>query len=321
MSDNLNRWLSLEPNQGLVGEQLLPENKHFTIQRNGFDQFTLLGDFNKETPFKNLPAIKGINISQISQQNHNILMLSLENKDQLRTFNTFALFLAENTKNLSGEDLAKATLRIIKEWSEMFSKQKKGMSESEIIGLVCELHALKNHLLEIYDPDYSVKAWLGPEGSKQDFACDKFVFDVKGHMVGREDLIHISSVEQLDVEIRVPFFILKVDLLPSSDGNSSNTLSINSLTKAIIDSLQSNHETKMLFESKLNEIIYHATKDDLDNAFILDKEFLYVVDDAFPKIKRIELSEAIEKVEYSLNASKLSSFICDRELKDYLKDV
>lgn len=187
MSNDLGKWLNLEANKGLIGEQLIDDNKHFIIQRNGFDQFTLLGDFTKCAPSKKLPSIKGINISQISQASSNILMLSLEDKDQLRTFNTFAHFIAENTKNLSGNDLAEATIRIIKEWSQMFSMQKKGMGEHEIVGLICELHALRNHLLEIYDPNYSVRTWIGSEGSKQDFACDKFVFDVKGHRVGRKD--------------------------------------------------------------------------------------------------------------------------------------
>ena len=320
MSDGLSKWLNLSPNQGLIGEQLIPDNKHFTIQLNAYGQFTLLGDFDKNTPFKNLPSIKGINISQISQRNHNILMLALENKEQLRTFNTFTNFLAENTKTLKGEELARSTLRIIKEWSEMFSRQKKGMSEPEIIGLVCELHVFKNHLLEIFDPEYSVKAWLGPEGSKQDFACDKFVFDVKGHKVGREDLIYISSIEQLDVDIKVPFFIFKVDLLSSKSNGTDSDLSIKNLKSSIIQNLEGHDEARILFEGKLEEIISEATKEDLETAFIVDKESLYKIDDSFPMIRRTDLAEEIVKVEYSLNTAQLSKFICEKTLKDYLED-
>ena len=206
MSSDLRKWLNLGPNQGLIGEQLIHENKHFTIQKNGMNQYTLLGDFDKGTSFKKLPSIKGIIIDQIFQQNHNILMLSLENQAFLKTFNNFALFLAKETIGLEAEELAKKTIKIIKEWSDMFSKQRHGLEEHKIIGLICELHALKNHLFKIYPVNYSIRAWIGAEGSKQDFSCDKFVFDVKGHLVGRNDLINISSIEQLDVDIEVPFF-------------------------------------------------------------------------------------------------------------------
>ena len=53
MNDDLSKWLNLGINNGLVGEQLIADNKHFTIQKNGYNLFTLLGDFNKKTPFKN----------------------------------------------------------------------------------------------------------------------------------------------------------------------------------------------------------------------------------------------------------------------------
>ncbi|MDA8808385.1 PD-(D/E)XK motif protein [Gammaproteobacteria bacterium] len=321
MSNDLGKWLNLEVNKGLIGEQLIDDNKHFIIQRNGFDQFTLLGDFTKCAPSKKLPSIKGINISQISQASSNILMLSLEDKDQLRTFNTFAHFIAENTKNLSGNDLAEATIRIIKEWSQMFSMQKKGMGEHEIVGLICELHALRNHLLEIYDPNYSVRTWIGSEGSKQDFACDKFVFDVKGHRVGRKDLIKISSVEQLDVDLNVPFFLFKVDLLPSSSSSRETDLSIRSLSTSILDKLRDFHEARMLFEAKLNEISNDATEENLDMSFTVDKEYLYQIDDTFPKILRTSLANEIDEVEYSLNPSKLEKFLCTKSLAEFLKDV
>jgi len=321
MNDDLSKWLNLGINNGLVGEQLIADNKHFTIQKNGYNQFTLLGDFNKKTPFKKLPSIRGINISQISQSSGSILMLSLENKDQLRTFNTFANFLAENTKTLEGDELADSTIRIIKEWSQMFSMQKKGMGEHEIVGLICELHALKNHLLQIYEPNYSIRTWIGSEGSKQDFACDKFVFDVKGHRVGRKDLITISSIEQLDVDINVPFFLFKVDLLPSSTLSSESDLSISSLKNSILEALDEFDEARMLFEGKLNEIISEATQENLDLSFIVDKEYLYQIDSNFPKILRSSLADEIEDVEYSLNPSKLESYLCSKSLAELLKDV
>lgn len=321
MNDDLSRWLNLGINNGLVGEQLIADNKHFTIQKNGYNQFTLLGDFNKKTPFKKLPSIRGINISQISQSSGSILMLSLENKDQLRTFNTFANFLAENTKALEGNELADSTIRIIKEWSQMFSMQKKGMDEHEIVGLICELHALKNHLLQIYEPNYSIRTWIGSEGSKQDFACDKFVFDVKGHRVGRKDLIKISSVEQLDVDINVPFFLFKVDLLPSSTLSSESDLSIGGLKNSILEALDEFDEARMLFEGKLNEIINEATQENLDLSFIVDKEYLYQIDSNFPKILRSSLADEIEDVEYSLNPLKLEDYLCSKSLAELLKDV
>ena len=321
MNDDLSKWLDLGSNKGLVGNQLIADNKHFTIQKNGYDQYTLLGDFDKQTPFKKLPSIKGINISQISQASGNILMLSLENKDQLGTFNNFAKFLAENTKMLKGDELAETTIRIIREWSQMFSMQKKGMEDREVVGLICELHALKNHLFEIYEPNYSVRTWIGSEGSKQDFACDKFVFDVKGHRVGRKDLIKISSVEQLDINLNVPFFLFKVDLLPSSTLSNDTDLSITALTSSILEALRDYDEARMLFEGKLNEISSEATEENLNMSFTVDKEYLYQIDDAFPKILRTSLANEIDEVEYSLNPSKLEKFLCTKSLAEFLKDV
>ena len=36
MNDDLSKWLDLESNKGLVGKQLIADNKHFTIQKNGY---------------------------------------------------------------------------------------------------------------------------------------------------------------------------------------------------------------------------------------------------------------------------------------------
>ena len=321
MSNNLQKWLNLESSRGLVGVQLLKENKHFTIQKNGMNQYTLLGDFDKATPFKKLPSIKGIIIDQIFQQNHNILMLSLENQALLKTFNNFALFLAEETIGLEGEELAKKTIKIIREWSDVFSKQRQGLEEHEIIGLICELHALKNHLFKIYDVNYSIRAWIGAEGSKQDFSCDKFVFDVKGHLVGRNDLIHISSIEQLDVEIGVPFFIFKVNILPGSTDKKPGDLSIRSLVNDIKDNLKNSPDSISLFEGKLNAIVDEATEENLDASYKLDQEVLYEVNNAFPFIKRKDLPEEVVNAKYDLNTALLEKYICKKSLSDILKDV
>ena len=70
----------------------------------------------------------------------------------------------------------------------------------------------------------------------------------------------------------------------------------------------------------LNGLIKSA-EENLDMSFTVDKEYLYQIDDTFPKILRTSLANEIDEVEYSLNPSKLERYLCTKSLAEFLKDV
>ena len=77
------------------------------------------------------------------------------------------------------------------------------------IGMIGELHSIQEHILGCIDPELSIRAWIGPEGSKQDIVADDFCIEVKAHRKGFSYTITISSVEQLDSSFREKFYIYK----------------------------------------------------------------------------------------------------------------
>ena len=118
----------------------------------------------------------------------------------------------------------------------------------------------------------------------------------------------------------MPFYIFKVNLLPSSAENSCD-LSIRSLVNDIKDRLVDLTDSTSLFEGKLNAIIEEATEENLDTSYKVDSEILYQVNDLFPMIKRMDLPEEVVNVEYDLNASLLGKYKSDKSLSESLKDV
>jgi hypothetical protein len=314
----VDQWESLDPNviypKGIALNQ---DNIYFLQSRNVQGQFLLVAEFDSQIDIKVLPSIKGIKIDLIQGS---ILILALENSDKIETFARFCNHLSEITIGLEEKALVYKTISIIKEYSSVFSSSRSGMEKIVQIGMIGELHSIQEHILGCIGPELSIRAWIGPEGSKQDIVADDFCIEVKAHRKGFSDTITISSVEQLDSPFREKFYIYKIDLSPSE---SPQSISLNSLKKIIMISLDSNASAQEIFLDHFNELTKEATELQLEETFKVDAETVFEVNESFPMLKSRDIDQSIvqDSISYQLDVTLLDEFKLAQSLTEVISNV
>ena len=314
----VDQWESLDPNviypKGIALNQ---DNIYFLQSRNVQGQFLLVAEFDSQIDIKVLPSIKGIKIDLIQGS---ILILALENSDKIETFARFCNHLSEITIGLEEKALVYKTISIIKEYSSVFSSSRSGMEKIVQIGMIGELHSIQEHILGCIGPELSIRAWIGPEGSKQDIVADDFCIEVKAHRKGFSDTITISSVEQLDSPFREKFYIYKTDLSPSE---SPQSISLNSLKKTIMISLDSNASAQEIFLDHFNELSKEATELQLEETFKVDAETVFEVNEGFPMLKSRDIDQSIvqDSISYQLDVTLLDEFKLAQSLTEVISNV
>jgi len=314
----VDQWESLDPNviypKGIALNQ---DNIYFLQSRNAQGQFLLVAEFDSQIDIKVLPSIKGIKVDLIQGS---ILILALENSDKIETFARFCNHLSEITIGLEEKALVYKTISIIKEYSSVFSSSRSGMEKIVQIGMIGELHSIQEHILGCIGPELSIRAWIGPEGSKQDIVADDFCIEVKAHRKGFSDTITISSVEQLDSPFREKFYIYKIDLSPSE---SPQSISLNSLKKTIMISLDSNASAQEIFLDHFNELSKEATELQLEETFKVDAETVFEVNEGFPMLKSRDIDQSIvqDSISYQLDVTLLDEFKLAQSLTEVISNV
>ena len=319
--NDMNKWLNLTRDalypQGI---QLIPNNRFLTQSKNRLGQYLLLVQLDKIESSIELPAFSGIDIDLILVDQHSLLVLTLLDEDNLDKFSYLCEDLAEQTSCLDGDELIQNIFKILQEWSNLFTAIQKGISEQKLIGLLGELYALYKHFIPTLGPESSLKAWIGPLGSKQDFVLDNISIEVKSHRVGFTDKVSISSVEQLDNPIANNFYLYKADF--SSSGPADN-ISLNYLREQILQLLSSNSTLENEFRQKFNKIASKATELQSNKKFNVVKETIFSITDDFPMIRYESLDRGIIKtsVKYDLDVQQLEEFISNNTLGEIIASV
>ncbi|MDB9813350.1 PD-(D/E)XK motif protein [Gammaproteobacteria bacterium] len=316
MSEAL-KWLNLDEKAIFpLGFPLLQENIYFAQSKNIQGQFLLVAEFDSRVDVKALPLIKGIKIELLDQINNCILILTLEDSGKIETFARFCDHLARATVGLQAESLVLKTISLIKDYSRIFSSAHDGMDTRIQTGMLGELYALHTHLIDHLGTSLSIRAWIGPDGSKVDFVADDFCLEVKAHRKGFTDTITISSIEQLDSPYRDKFFIYKIDLSPSE---ISNSISLNSLKSSIMILLRNDSGASDQFIEHFDELTKDATDLQLTEKFKVELETVFNVTDDFPRIRSQDLhSSILQDIEYKIDVSDLDNFIIQKPLSDII---
>lgn len=317
MSD-VNKWLELS-SEAIYPEgfQLIPGNRFLTQSKSPIGKYLLLVQLPKINNTTELPAFNGIHIHLVDVRNNSLLIMTLQDEDNIDKFSYLCEHLAEQTAGLEGDDLIKNIFKILREWSDLFTTIKKGMTDQELIGLMGELYALAEHFIPIHGYNLGLQSWIGALGSKQDFVIGNASVEVKSHNVGFTDKISISSLQQLDNPICNKFYLYKIDF---SLSESRKDISLNSLKDQIFKSLSASNNLETEFMQKFNKIASKATELQLDKKFSVIKESVFNITDKFPMIRSNDLDPAIIKtsVKYDLDIQQLEKFKSNKTLGEVL---
>ncbi len=127
------------------------------------------------------------------------LHLSLLEPSLVAVFAALCMDIVEATR--SGVDeagLASAVLMRVERWRTLLLRDRAGLDESVLRGLIGELHVLESRVLAAYTPGEAVAAWIGPIAGIQDFLLpDGQRFEVKA-IAPNAAHVRINGLEQLN---------------------------------------------------------------------------------------------------------------------------
>lgn len=266
---------------------------------------------------RKLPSPAGIEVvREAPGDGRTRLTLILANSADFEIFRVLCADLLLATESLAAGEGARSVSLVLDRlarWQEILARRRAGiLGRNEIIGLVGELHFLRDILLSRMHPEAAIAAWRGPFGDEQDFAIAEVIFEVKTQISTADRCILVSSADQLDTS-RTRIILCHQILTPTlSDDPGGRTL--NSLVAELRSFLRDRGGHALdRFEVALFEAGWLARSEyDEDSWKLVDRVF-YEVREGFPRITRASLCPGVNEVRYSIQTAHCSAFKVDIE--------
>ena len=280
------------------------ENRHLSIYIGRDDDARYSFDFRGVYKPIKISSSDVIAVEQYKNGETLTLRFSLENNDLLEYFCTFCQDLLDSVRVINDDETAYHTLRSrYYSWRQLFRPDKANMTEAEVMGLIGELLFLKDFMIAERGIDIALESWMGPEKTHKDFSDKSDWFEIKTITFGKE-IVHISSIEQLDSDIEGYLVVYELEKMsPSFDG-----IRLNQLVNGII-SILTNTSQREIFMAKLQMYGFDFSNENDNLVYALRNERKYRVDtENFPRIHRTMLPDAIARVQYDLLLSEIETF-------------
>lgn len=246
-----------------------------------------------------------------------VCRLTSQEPELLEKFSTVAKDIAFHCSSYQGSQLFVKTQERIKSWANFLKPSRAGLTNSEFVGLYGELYVLCEQLMPALEPINAVRAWVGPEGKKQDFTFNDCAIEVKTTLSGDQKTIRISSLDQLDKVTR-ELYLMHVVAAPSGDGAG---LSLKSLYEKCLTNIGHDVGAEGLFLQKASELYGKASHSQLKDNFAIIGLRFFNVDEKFPKLTRDEVDDlAIKEVKYELTLGALSDFEVTTDVGEILQN-
>ena len=283
------------------------ENRHLSLFIGRDDDARYSFDFRGKYKPVRISSSDVIAVEQYKDGDLMTLRLSLENSELLEYFCTFCQDLLDSVRVTNEDETAYHTLRSrYYSWRQLFRPDNVRLTESEIMGLIGELLFLKDNMIPQRGIDVALDSWMGPEKTHKDFSDQQDWFEVKTITFGKE-CVRISSIEQLDSDKEGTLVIYELEKMsPSYDG-----IKLNQLVNNIIALLKNTHQRET-FMAKLQLYGFDFSNENDNLVFAVRSQHSYRVDiNAFPRIHRALLPDAITRAQYELLITEIESFKLD----------
>lgn len=241
------------------------------------------------------------------------LFVSLQDDDEVLT-DIFDIFVTDIVNHLEKANNEAEVVEIVGQrfnyWSELFKKiQKNRLDEKWIRGIWGELYFLDKFLIPKVGIEESVKSWVGPEKTNQDFITNDKIFEIKT-CLQNANTVKISNNNQLSRKM-----YLTVLTVAKSSEMDKESLNLYDLIEKISKQL-TNATLLQIFQEKL----LHLELFPIGNAKIYDA-FAYkfeniehhYVSDEFPFIDDQQVPSAVLKYSYELILSEIEKFVLQED--------
>jgi hypothetical protein len=236
--------------------------------------------------------------------------IGLDDKRYARAFVGMCIELARATQEVGAEGAAlKVLARTLQHWKKMFSNLgERRLSDSEIQGLVAEIHFVVTSLIPLRGVRDGIDAWVGPFGAPQDFCFHDRLIEVKSLRPG-VGKIWITSVGQLDVQSVRPLVLATVEVVDVAFGSGASSMSLRDHASELHRLAGDDPDVIEALEAR-----WAALGLDLRDEVYASKFFrvgevsLFAVRDDFPIVRAEFVPSEVGELKYRLRTGPLERF-------------
>lgn len=191
-----------------------------------------------------------------------------------------------------------------KSWMKLLQQTSVGILSSSIQkGLIGELLYLEEKITEIGE-EKAFRAWVGPEGSDQDFVFEHSWAEVKTTSISSET-VTISSVQQLERHENGHLIVYFMDKT-SAKGQCTRTLP--EVVEKVKSMLSVQHHDQLLCKLAKNGYFEKDIERYADYIYRLSERRIFLVDSEFPRLTRSNIPAEIVNARYDLSLSAIDSY-------------
>jgi hypothetical protein len=265
-----------------------------------------------ELPINYSPDLVGIKVVFLqanAQDSKNRLVLLLKEQDNWELFYSLCNDLVQTTRSSENPHNAiNIILHRLARWQDFLKRDWNGiLSEEKIKGLIGELIFLQRYLIPTFGANQSIKFWLGPDGSPQDFNVNDSAIEVKCQSGASTPSVKISSADQLCPQL--PKIYLFVVTLGKATPENQSVINLPGLVSNIRETLVSEGLGQIeRFNDLLLTVGYSDSELYQEFNYILISKSMYFVREGFPRICPNDIHEGILNLSYSIRLSECEPF-------------
>jgi len=206
----------------------------------------------------------------------------------------------------SPDDLHNALVERLEKWKALFAINPRGVLTFEACkGLFGELLFFKQSIVSrALDFTAVTKAWVGPDGGRQDFQFPDICVEIKS-VSPTADSVKISSLDQLSSDLPITLIVYDLDAVEST---APGGRSLRELIKEI-QAMCSTEDDKISFQRKLLTVGYIDVAFYDSVCFIVNRARKYSVKGDFPRLDRSTVPREIVEAAYSIRLTTLERFV------------
>ena len=312
-------WLGIDHPSYPQGRQLYQNDDRFWVSKNesGYLQFFIhIREFVEIKSIDCLADIE-INISRFGAKSSRLICTLLSGENELKQkFSIVAKDIAYYCSKDKDREIFFSAQKRIESWANFLKPTKKGLNNSEFVGLWGELYTLSQILMKYHNAADAVRFWIGPEGKKQDITLNSIAIEIKTSMSGSPNKISISSLDQLEKMVD-KLYLLNITASPSTNNMGYSLVDFYDNCR---EALSKDLNAERMFLNKLSSLYFKATELQINEKYSIHSINLFDVRDGFPMISRTDIHPGIANVKYEIFIASLESFEVTENIEEVIKN-
>jgi hypothetical protein len=225
------------------------------------------------------------------------LHLTLIEPSLVAVFAALCVDIIEATRaGVPPANLAAAVITRIERWRALMLRDRSGLDDTALRGLIGELHILETMVLPTHGGEEAVRAWVGPDRRPQDFLLsDGARIEVKAATPGATS-VTINGLAQLDTTGGP--LTLAVVRMQATGADAPGRITAPLLIARIRAALADTPTVRIAFEDALSRGGWHEHPSHDDYAVLISGVDRYVVDATFPALTATGVPTGVTEARY-----------------------